>query len=65
MSDLVAPTDAKVRGSGSGILRNMYNIGDTAILRCQASSATPVSYRWTFSNGALPTNAYSKSAVLE
>lgn len=54
-----------VQGSGTGNGRNMYKTGETAVLRCRASSLTPVSYRWTYSNGALPVNAEQDSSVLK
>ena len=59
------PTNVNVYGSGDGSGRDLYKTGQTAILRCRSSSATPVSYRWTFSNGRLPSNAISQNAVLE
>ena len=59
-----APTNTNIRGSGEGPSRNMYKTGETAIMRCYGSSATPVTYRWTFSGGPLPANAQQISAVL-
>ena len=60
-----APTNVAVRGSGEGRQRNIYKTGQTAVLRCVASSTMPVNYTWTYSNGALPANAIASSAVLQ
>ncbi|XP_067947545.1 basement membrane-specific heparan sulfate proteoglycan core protein-like [Watersipora subatra] len=64
-SGYAVPANVNIIGGGDGPLRNMYNIGETAILRCQASSVTAMTYRWTFSGGVLPSNAVTRSAVLE